>query len=449
MAISWMPHRRALAALLVLAGLSACTLVRHTLKVPNGQPAKQQAEQLQSLQYRVMRFADEYVGGVAEPIGRFQASTVDPAERLAAQEWKVSQATAAYTNATGPRAITNALDMVVLATLSRMVLEDAWVGERFGDRAAGLLEAHRRLERGARELARDVLSADQLAQLQAVIDDWRAQNPHVRQVSYVHFRDFADSIRRPGEAEGRGPGSLFALIGLDPFSELDPAVREITQTRELAERTIYYGQHVPSLIDMQVQRMVFQFATMPEAQRTLADANTVAGAADSIGRVAGELPAVLAREREAAIRQLMDSVTTETAHTRELVVELRGTLEAGTATSDSMNATIRSLDALMMRLSPPKPAGAPAEAPGRPFDITEYTTAAVELSRTAAQLQALVAGIERGTPALGAVSAQAASSLRAVIDHAYWRLIQLLGVLFAGGFVTALAYRAVRRRWLS
>ena len=202
----------------------------------------QRAEQLQIQQFRVMRFADEYVGGIIEPLQRFQASTDNADDRLAAQNWKLSQSTAAYTIASGPSAVANTLDMIVLATLSRMVVEDAWITERFGERATPLRDAHRRLEAQARELATGAITAEQFAQLQSIIDEWRKKNPHINAVSYVHFSDFAKSIGHPTASEHGSAGGLFALLGIDPLSNLDPAVREIAQSRELAERTIYYAQ---------------------------------------------------------------------------------------------------------------------------------------------------------------------------------------------------------------
>ena len=39
------------------------------------------------------------------------------------------------------------------------------------------------------------------------------------------------------------------------YTRLDPAVREITQSRELAERAIYYMQRTPDLLDMQIERL--------------------------------------------------------------------------------------------------------------------------------------------------------------------------------------------------
>jgi hypothetical protein len=200
---------------------------------------------------------------------------------------------------------------------------------------------------------------------------------------------------------------------------------------------------------MQVERMSDQFATTPETIRLLANIDRATQAADAAGRLAGELPGVLTREREAAIRQLMEALTVETAHTQALVTEIRGALEAGTATSNSINTTIRSFGQLMAGFQQPKSAGGASEAPGRAFDITEYTAAATQFTRTADELQKLIAGIERDSPALIQAVDEESASLQIVVDHAYWRIVQLLVLLLLGGFVLALAYRGIARRWLA
>ncbi len=427
--------------------LCGCSTFRHAFH--HDDKAAKRAAQLQVLQLSVMRFADEYVGSITQPIRSFQASTTDAEDRLTAQNWLLSQATAAYTIASGPSPIVNTIDLVVLTTLSRMVIDDAWSGERFGERAAPLRDAYHRLEPLVLELAKGALSPGQIADLQHVIVVWREQNPHVTAISYVHFRDVAGSMGQPKPGTTDRVSGLFGLLGLDPLSSLDPAVREISQSRELAERTIYYAQRVPNLLDMQVERLTLELATMPEVTRLLANADHIAAAATTTAGVFGELPTLLPREREAAIRQLMDAMTVETAHTRQLVVELRGALEAGTATSNSLDATIRSFDQLMARFEKPKAGDAAAQTSARPFDITEYTTAATEITRTAAELDSLIGSVDRGGPELARVSDRAGATLRGVVDHAYWRGAQLLGVLILGTLGAALVYRIAARRWLT
>jgi hypothetical protein len=427
--------------------LCGCSTIRQMIHPQEKSNAR--AEQLQILQLRGMRFADEYVASITGPIRRFEASTDNSADRLAAQSWLLSQATAAYTIASGVSPVVNTVDMVVLATLSRMVIDDAWSGERFGERAAPLRDAYHRLEPLAVQLAQDALSADQIAELQRAINAWRAKNPHATDIAYVHFRDVAGSLGQPTSGRSGSSNGLFTLLGIDPFSSLDPAVREISQTRQLAERTIYYAQHVPSLLDMQVERLTFEIATMPETKQVLADASQVAGAANTTGRVIGDLPNLLAGEREAAIRQFMQAIAVETSDIRSLVIEMRAALETGTATSNSLNTTIQSFDRLVAGFEKPKSGAASAQAPGRPFDITEYTAAAAEITRAANELQVLITGVDRGSPALMDAAEHATAALQKVVDHAYWRMVQLIALLFVGGLAVALAYRGVARRWLA
>ena len=405
------------------------------------------AEQLQIQQQKVMRFADEYVGRIAVPIRNFQASTDNAEDRLAAQNWLLSQATAAYIIASGPSPVVNTVDMIVLAILSRLVIDESWVKERFGERAVPVRDEYGRLEPLALTLAQGVLTPAQLAELQKIIMEWRAQNPHVTSIAYVRFSHITTArLQLTSGASGSSAG-LFSMLGIDPFSGLDPAVREIAQTRELGERTVYYAQRLPNLLDMQVERLTYEFATMPETKRLLTNADSVAAAASATGSVVGELPGLIDREREAAIRQFMEALTVESARTRDLVVQLRGALEAGTATSNSLNTTIHSFDQLVAGFEKPK-AGEAAQSPGRPFDITEYTAAAAQITRAANELQGLIAGIERGTPALDAAAGRATTSLQSVVDDAYRRLAELIALLLLGGLGAALAYRGIARRWL-
>jgi hypothetical protein len=412
--------------------------------------AEEEAVKYQQLQLAVMRFADEYAGRIADPILAFKRETTDAGERLAAQNWLLSQTTSVYTVASGPNPIANALDMVVVATLSRMVMEDSWVAEKYGDRAVQLRDAHARLEPRAWSLVDDILTEGQKTQLRKVIDDWRAHNPQVRAVAYIHFHDFAKAIGQPPPGEARQPGSLFGLLGLDPLSNLDPAVREITQTRHLAERAIFYMQRAPNLIDMQIERLTYQFTSLPETKALLVDLERASLATEAAGKLAGDLPAVIARERQAAIAQFTDALYAQESQMRELALALRGTLEAGTATSDSLNATIRSLDTLMKRFEKPEASAVEAEpaTPKKPFDITDYAQAAREFSATARELQTLVATIDAGTPGLANLTQRATGDIKGVIDHLFWRLVLLVVIVIVLTVVAILGYRLIAHRVL-
>ena len=432
---------RVLLVLLVCAGLlSGCGIANRLFR---DRAAEERAAALLQLQLSVMRFADEYTSWVTERVGVFQRSTSDPAERLAAQSWLVSQATSAFTIATGPNPELNAIDMLVFATLSRMVIEDRWVGELYGAHAEGLLVAHRGLEARAWSFAPTLLSEAQVIELRSGIEAWHRKNPVVRAVPFIHFEDFAFATGATPTGTASS-SSIFSFLGIDPLSNLDPAVRELAQTRQLAERAVYYGQRAPQLISMEAQRLAFELAMTPESAGLLENVDRIGGAAQTAGNLAADLPRLFAEERSAAIEQLTGILDERQGQLQALVVELRSTLEAGGTTSDSVRETVAALDVLLARFD--RPASATARTGSRPFNVTEYTEALRVMGETAQQLQLLLNQADGKMPALGQASEHAAGQLVSLVDHVYWRLVQLILVLVAAGVLGALGYRAIARR---
>jgi hypothetical protein len=422
--------------------LSSCAVTNRLFR---DKEAEANAAALLQLQLAVMRFADEYTARVADQVVAFQRGTDDPGERLAAQSWLVSQATAAFTIASGANAELNAIDMLVFATLSRMVIEDRWAGELYGRRADGLLAAHVALEDRIWSFSGEVLTPAQRDELRSSLETWHRENPLLRAVPFIGLDNFATATRRAA-ASTTSSSSVFSFLGIDPLSNLDPAVRELTQTRQVAERAIYYGQRAPKLISMEVQRLVFELAVMPESVRLLQDIGRFSASAEQASELAADLPELFAKERAATIEQLTGILDSRQGQLQALVVELRSTLEAGTATSDSVNGTIASLDALLARF---EPTASSANTPSnrQPFDITKYTESLRQLSETAQQLQVLLNQVDTKVPALTQLSGQASNRVESLVDHLFWRLVQLGLVLIAAGLIGALGYRVIVRRW--
>jgi hypothetical protein len=406
--------------------------------------AEERAAALLQTQLAVMRFADEYTARVGDQAFGFQQGTTDPAVRLSAQTWLVSQATAAFTIAAGPNPELNAIDMLVFATVSRMVIENRWIAEH-GQRAAGLLAAHQALENRAWSFSTEtLLTEDQVGELRSSIEAWHRQNPTARAVPFIHLQDFALAINatRPGSASS---GSIFSFLGIDPLSGLDPAVRELAQTRQVAERAVYYGQRVPMLVSMEAKRLALEMAVTPESVQVLGAVDRIGVAAQSASDLMVGLPGLLATERAAAIAQVIDVLDARQGQLQALLLELRSALEAGGTTSDSVRSTVASMDALMARFD--RSASTASGPPARPFDITEYTAALHQLGAAAEQLQALLGQADAQAPGLARLPDQAAGRLAELVDHVYWRLVQLVLVLVAASLVGALGYRAVAARW--
>ena len=418
-----------------------------SLQVFNKHDSEERAEQLEAVQLKAMQFADLYVGQIIGPLNTLQAQTLDPRVRLDAQNWKISQATAAYTNASEPNPVAGAMDMLVLAALSRMVVDEETASPSGQLRSTQLRDAHRKLEDRAWELGSALLDEQQRSTLRMAIEKWRVANPDVRAVSLVHFGDLSQTLI-PEESEGFMSKGLLGLIGIEPLRGLDPAVREIAQTRQLAQRSVYYIERAPGLLDMQIERLVYQLAVAPESRRLLENADGLADAAQQAGRLAAVLPAVVAQEREAAITQIGDQLNAQQGKMRALSRDLRKMLDAGTSTSDSINTTVQSLDALMARFKPSK-ATPPVPGTGaetKPSGVANFTQVLREMSRTADALRGLMVTLDQSTAGAERLATTAVANGKSVVDYLVLRVILLASALALIIVVSVLACRVLSRR---
>ena len=415
--------------------VSCSTLQKMT---PSHERAQERTQEIERVQLTTMRYSDQYRSLVVEGVNSFLAGAITPEERLIAQNWKVLQVEAVYTDAGGPNPALNALDIVVLATLSRMVIDDEWA--QYGERIQLLRKTHHDLERSAWELAKPVLSDAQSAQLRDIIARWRERNPTIRSVGAIHFIDFASSIGEPGPGEASRVGSIFSIVDLNPFADLDPAIQEITQARQLAERAIFYFQRMPDIVSMQAEQLTYRMAVQPETKNALASFQRVSLVGSAADSLATNLPTILDREREALLRQLTQEITAQSATIGALSENLRSTLQAGTGTADALNTMLQSLNKLTGQFASSTQAPTTsAQTSGPPFDIRNYTEALRAATDTAQQLSALTQQLNTAVPTVR-------SATQGLIDNIVRQILVLLAVLILGTLGAALAYRVIVQR---
>ena len=94
----------------------------------------------------------------------------------------------------------SALDLVTLAVLSRMVIEDSIV-PRFPSESAPLLAMHRQLEEEAWKLTDEFLTDSQIEDFRNIVASGAPAIRSVDQRAFVHFVDFAKAIGRPKPGE--------------------------------------------------------------------------------------------------------------------------------------------------------------------------------------------------------------------------------------------------------
>jgi hypothetical protein len=445
----------ALAASTLLCGCSHLTKSTASDKVEvKALSAKNQkvgSTTIGALQSEVMRFADDFASTVAQAADDFSAGDTNAEIRVAGLKWKLELASAAYINAANRNPVLNALDMIVLATLSRMVIESE--SEKLGDHAAALVETHRRLETNSWGLVDGVLRDEQKAELRGILTEWRKKNPNQRYVGGTRFREFAVGLGKTPETGKTKPTSIFNLLFIDPMAGLDPTARAIEETRQSAERMSYYAQRAPVLLSWQVQLLSYQLAEQPAARQMLADAGRLSKSTEIFAQTADKLPSLVDQQREAALKQffegialertnLIASLATEEEKVRGLLTETRETLKAGGQMASSVDGAIQSLHSFVRYVSPDSNSPPAAlSTNSKPFDILDYGKTASQVGAMALDLDKLLTSVNQSLPQVTALGQQAQVNAKSVVDRAFWLGLLLILILLAASVVAGLVYR--------
>jgi len=459
-------------ALVCLGGLllasSGCALLRApskgtsalVRKVEGTMGIQQPTNMVALLQLEVMREADNYASAVAQAANDFAASVGTPQARDAALQWKLHEGTAAIGIAAGENPNLNAVDFVVLATLSRRTVEDYWVGEKYGKAALPLLETHRILETNAWAVVANVLSFEQRVELRDLIYQWSQEHPGEQYVGAVRLRDFLGVLGSQA-LQGRlaKPNTVLGLLDVDPFGGLDPAIRAVEQTRYFGERLMFYFERAPMLLSWQIEALTLQIAAQPAPEQVLSNLTSFAQSAQVFARSADQLPQVLDRERQAALNQVFAGVASERsnilatlnaqeAQLRELLPEVRRTLDAGSQMGASLNNAITSLDQFVHYVSPPETNPPPPSTNSHPFNVVDYGNAATRVAAMSRDLEALLTTANQSATQMARLGEQVGARADRAVDRAFRLGLVLIVLFLAGAVLAALAYRFLAARLL-
>ncbi len=467
-----------------------------TVRIMGPPPAASSAS-IDELQVEVMTFADTYVAVVAQAIDE-TAQSQPAAVRRELHEMKLRCVENALAIAAGRNPTGALLDLTVVVTLQRAVVEEYWIPERLSDPGERMLAAFRFLEDEIWRITDRQLDDEQLAALRALIPEIRARYRDEIFVSSIRASDFAEE-RSVAGARLEGGRSLLSLFRLDPLAGLTPTAQQLLQTRLLAERSFFWAKRLPMILSWRAQTVVKESLAEPDVQRLLDATDQVTASSERISTTAeslltqfpeeraaaiSQVEAMVAREREAALDQLAVIVTNEreaaiqqafdgVAAEREALLEvfeqederlrgllgdLRETVDAGTSLATTLNATIASTEQLRASLARSDQAATPGDGDAASFDIAAYqatldsTTATVEqlnrLVDSLTELMASPAWTDRSTD-LTAAADRAQMSMEALIDRSFERGLILIVVLLGGGLLVALVYRFVATRMLT
>jgi hypothetical protein len=388
--------------------------------------------------------------------------SADDRSRRVALEIKIANVSSALEIASSPNPMVGVADMITMITLERMILEEPWTASVFGpERAAQIVAAYKEQEALAWRIGKRVFTDKQQDQLNRVIAWWKKSHPEQRFVSGVRLQMFAKERALANLApEDSGPGSLLALVGLDPLAGLDPTVREVQRSRLLAERIFFYTEHAPQLLKWQTESLYTGFLRTPEVKNALDASVQVSKAANNVAATAERLRTDFAKERrealddffnhlklerEDAIRQaaaalkqehesLLHDIDQGQDKLRGTLAEVRQTMSAADTLSASLKGTVQAADTLAARFAPP-PGSQPAPGEPKRDSLKEFNDAALQTAQTAEKLTALAERIDKllASPELDAKSGK----LRGVIDALQGGVQQTVNHTFA--WMTALA----------
>jgi hypothetical protein len=352
-----------------------------------------------------------------------------------------------YTDASGPNPVVNALDVLVLVTVSRMVMEDYAV-EIYGTNALPVLEVHRQLETNVWEMSSAILKPEQQQELRNLIQDWRSKNPHLRYVGAVRFREFVAAMGKLPPPSKAKSSSVFSLLFLDPFAGLDPTAAAIEETRQLGERAMYYTQRMPQLISWQTELLAFELAMQPESTQVLSNANQLAASAEMFAKTTQQLPQLIAEQRKAAIQQILDGLSSQESQLNSVTTNTRDAFTAGNQMAQSVNDATKSLDAFVRYVTAPNTNQTTTVTNRHPYNVLDYGVAASQIGDAARDLNTLLTNLNASAPMFAELSRQTKAQADAVAHRAVWSGIFLITFFLAGSVMATLIYRILCNRWL-
>jgi len=223
---------------------------------------------------------------------------------------------------------------------------------------------------------------------------------------------------------------------------LDPAMRQLEQTRYFAERSMFYAQRLPAIVRLQIELLLSEFGAAPETLRLLNNITEFRETAQRFNDVLDQLPERLGKEQ----RQVIEAVIGQDK-VKEQLNEFTATFTAAKGMADSLEHATRTLGTLVAQFANTNQSATAK----RPFDVMDYAVTAEKIDQAATQLAKTLESLDRVVRSPGwtervtevnTVMGRTEQASQRVLDRAFWlTLILIAVVLFA-----ALFYRITSRK---
>lgn len=397
------------------------TIATDAAAQPNPAASLADARQVQA---QVMDFADEMTLRLAEAIDVIETRSQSIEGRTIAHRLKYTVAHGATIIASAQNPRIALVDMYVMISLQRALLEKNIAGKSFGPEGDRLVQTFQTSEQEIKGLASKALTPEQIGEIDRLVAQWLENNPDRIYAGYVRFSEFsaARQVTTAQAQKGRA-GNVLGFLFIDPLAGLDPTTREIEQARLLAERAFFYMQRMPMLISWQAELLVMDTVSEPESRQVLTSVQSMTLSIEEITREIDEIntrfPELISAERQAILDQLdktideqrqksieqalaglsaerqalIDQLVQQEDEIRPMITDLRDAVDSATALSDSVRSTTEQFEQLAKVLHLDEPGDQDAE----PTDLADVAEVLRETTRAAEELVRLSESIKGTT----------------------------------------------------
>ena len=175
-----------------------------------------------------------------------------------------------------------------------------------------------------------------------------------------------------------------AMSPFDAFGGVKSGGDAMARLAVTADRAVDVLADYPQILDWHLQAAAIELQDQDTMRELLAEVKRTNTSIEATVALARGLPAQIRQEGMALLDQ-----------SRPAQADVRETLKALTDAANALERLNSGIDRLVGRFDQPEDPGRPAEPPGRPFDIREYTTALNAAAVTARDLQQTLAATER------------------------------------------------------
>ena len=440
--------------------VGSCNIVR-TATAPSGKAATPSEVVFTDL----VRYADITTMRMQVATGAFAAASKDPNAELQAANWRLEIQRFLMQTAGGPNSTVSMLDAVVTIAVTKWLHQDYWL-KVYGDADKPVVEALANSEDDGWILLGRYLEDDVVQKAHAVLQGWRGQNPELTPARLIEFPNFYTLVQSQKGKPGMFDEGLLGMVGLDPLSGLEPMARQVELSRMLGLRALYFAQRAPRLVGSELDVRMMTARETPEWRQVLGNLNEVTQSLARFAAMSEKLPEYVRAERESAVKQVSDELSTQRAGivhdlataqgpVSGILQQSQAVLDSTARASASLTGTVTALDTMLARLSeekpkPPRPPGTPEPPPSKPFDPADYGTmaehvgvAADRLGGTVRDVSALLGTLDQKLPAVQKVLDETTARGKESIDHALLGALGVgLAIVAAWGVAAALVRRA-------